>query len=108
MDSRLIAQFGAVIKPETRPLNSKKVRYIRDLLSRKHQLNEMRTQELNRQHKAPAILAATHKRLIKVLDKEIEGINKLLVMKAFDCGTPNIDCLFPNHLFHKLAGQSYL
>lgn len=78
MDSRLIAQFGAIMKPEVRPLNSKKVRYIRDLLSRKRQLNEMRTQELNRQHKAPAILAATHKRLIKVLEKEIEHINKLL------------------------------
>lgn len=78
LDSRLIAQFAAVMKPEARPLNSKKVRYIRDLLSRKRQLNEMRTQELNRQHKAPAILAATHKRLIKVLDKEIDGINKLL------------------------------
>jgi transposase len=38
----------------------------------------MRTQELNRQHKAPAILAATHKRLLKVLDKEIESVNKLL------------------------------
>ncbi|ACE85014.1 IS110 family transposase [Cellvibrio japonicus] len=78
LDSRLIARFGAVMKPEVRPLNSKKVRYIRDLLSRKRQLNEMRTQELNRQHKAPAILAATHKRLIKVLDKEIEWVNQLL------------------------------
>jgi len=78
IDSRVIAQFAAVLKPEVRPLSSKKVRYIRDLLSRKRQLNEMRTQELNRQHKAPAILAATHKRLLKVLDKEIESINKLL------------------------------
>ncbi|AQT60656.1 IS110 family transposase [Cellvibrio sp. PSBB023] len=78
IDSRLIAQFGAILKPEPRPLNSKKVRHIRDLLSRKRQLNEMRTQELNRQHKAPAILAATHKRLLKVLDKEIESVNKLL------------------------------
>lgn len=78
IDSRVIAQFGAVMKPEVRPLNSKKVRHIRDLLSRKRQLNEMRTQELNRQHKAPAVHAATHKRLLKVLDKEIESINKLL------------------------------
>ncbi len=82
MDSRLIAQFGAVMKPDTRPLNSKKVRYIRD--SRKRQLSEMRTQELNRQHKAPAILAATHKRLIKALDKEIDGINKLLAKAVND------------------------
>jgi transposase len=78
LDSRLIAQFGAVMKPEPKPLNSKKIRYIRDLLSRKRQLNDMRTQELNRQHKVPAILAATHKRMIKVLDKEIEWVNKLL------------------------------
>lgn len=78
LDSRLIAQFGAVMKPEPKPLNSKKIRYIRDLLSRKRQLNDMRTQELNRQHKAPVVLAATHKRMIKVLDKEIEWVNKLL------------------------------
>jgi transposase len=78
LDSRLIAQFGAVMKPEPKPLNNKKVRYIRDLLSRKRQLNDMRTQELNRQHKAPTALAATHKRMIKVLDKEIEWANKLL------------------------------
>lgn len=78
IDSRLIAQFGAILKPEPRPLNDKKARYIRDLLSRKRQLNELRTQEFNRQHKAPAILAATHKRMLKVLDKEIESINKLL------------------------------
>lgn len=78
LDSHLIAQFGAVIKPEPKPLNSKKVRYIRDLLSRKRQLNDMRTQELNRQHKAPTVLTATHKRMIKVLDKEIEWVNKLL------------------------------
>ena len=83
MDARLIAQFGAIMKPEIRPLNSKKVRHIRDLLARKRQLNEMRTQELNRQHKAPASLSATHKRLLKVLDKEIETINKQLT-KAVD------------------------
>lgn len=78
LDSRLIAQFGAVIKPEPKPLSCKKIRYIRDLLSRKRQLNDMRTQELNRQHKAPTALAATHKRVIKVFDAEIERINKLL------------------------------
>ncbi|WP_149867904.1 hypothetical protein [Cellvibrio sp. PSBB023] len=33
---------------------------------------------MNRQHKATSILTATHKRLLKVLDKEIESINKLL------------------------------
>lgn len=78
LDSRLIAQFGAVLKPEVRPLNSKKVRYIRDLLARKRQLNECRVQELNRQQKAPLAIARSHARLIKVLDKDIEWVNSLL------------------------------
>lgn len=50
---------------------------IRELLSRKRQLNEVRTWG-HRQHKASSIITVTHKRLLKELDKEIESINKLL------------------------------
>jgi len=78
LDARLIAQFGAVMKPQPRTIASKKVRYIRDLLSRKRQLNETRTQELNRLHKVPKVLAASHTRLLKLLDKEIAWINDKL------------------------------
>lgn len=78
IDARLIAQFSAIMKPEIRPINNKKVRYIRDLLARKRQLMESRTQELNRCEKAQSNLQATHKRAIKFLDKEIEWVNKLL------------------------------
>ena len=84
LDSRLIAQFGAVAKPEIRPLNSKKLLYIRDLLSRKRQLNEMRTQELNHQHKTPVKLSASHKRVIKLFDNEIEWADKLLARAIAD------------------------
>lgn len=83
LDAHLIAQFGAILKPEARPLNTKKVRYLRDLLARKRQLNECRVQELNRQQKAPLTLARSHARLIKMLDKEIEWVNTLLA-KAVD------------------------
>lgn len=82
LDARLIAQFGVVMQPEVRPLPSQKVRLVRDLLARKRQLNEIRTQELNRSHKAVKILAATHRRLIKVLDKEIESINLRLAKEV--------------------------
>ncbi len=82
LDARLIAQFGAVMKPEPRPLATKKVRHIRDLLARKRQLNETRTQELNRQHKVDKSLLASHVRLIKVLEKEIAWINKLLIKEV--------------------------
>jgi len=82
IDARLIAQFGKVMQPDIRPIASKEVRLIRDLLARKRQLNEARTQELNRQHKAPKILAASHKRLLKALDKEIAWINDRLTKEV--------------------------
>lgn len=75
IDAGLIALFGVMMKPAIRPIQSKKIRLIRDYLARKRQLNEARTQELNRQHKAPAAIVATHRRLLKVLDKEIAWVN---------------------------------
>ena len=78
IDARLIAQFGVVMQPEPRPLPGKKVRLVRDLLARKRQLNESRTQELNRLHKAPKVLMPSHRRLIKLLDKEITEVNERL------------------------------
>jgi len=78
IDARLIAQFGVVMQPQFRPLPSKKVRLVRDLLSRKRQLNETRTQELNRLHKAPKVMIPSHRRLIKLLDKDIVWVNERL------------------------------
>ena len=78
MDARLIAQFGVVMKPEIRPLPSKKVRLVKDLLSRKRQLNEMRTQELNRLQKAAKVLMPSHRRLIKLIEKDIAWVNERL------------------------------
>lgn len=82
IDAVIIAQFGAIMKPEIRPINSKKVRYIRDLLARKRQLMEARTQELNRHQKAQKNLQATHKRSIKFLEKEIEWVNTRLTKEV--------------------------
>lgn len=82
IDARLIAMFGKILEPEVRPIASKEIRLIRDLLARKRQLNETRTQELNRQHKAPKVLAASHRRLLKLLDKEIAWVNEHLAKKV--------------------------
>lgn len=82
IDAQIMAQFGAIMKPEIREINSKKVRHIRDLLARKRQLMEARTQELNRQHKAEKHLAATHRRMLKFLDKEIEWVNTHLAKEV--------------------------
>ena len=80
--ARLIAQFGVVMQPEPRALPSKKVRLVKDLLARKRQLNETRTQELNRLHKAVQSLTASHRRLIKVLEKEIAWVNDRLTKEV--------------------------
>lgn len=82
IDARIIAQFGAVMKPDIRPISSKKVRHIRDLLARKRQLMEMRTQELNRQKKAQKSLQPTHNRTLKFLNKEIEWADIQLAKKV--------------------------
>lgn len=78
IDARLIAQFGVVMQPEVRTLPSKKIRLVRDLLARKRQLNEMRTQELNRLQKAPKVLVPSHRRMIKLIEKDIVWINEQL------------------------------
>lgn len=84
IDARMLARFGQAVQPEVRTIPSKKIRYIKDLLARKRQLNEARTQELNRRHKADKLLLATHNRLIKVLDKEIEWVNVQLQKSVSD------------------------
>ena len=78
IDARMLAQFGSIMKPEVRPIQSTKIRHIRDLLARKRQLSESRTQELNRTQKAEKDLTLSHRRIIKSLDKEIEWVNSRL------------------------------
>lgn len=78
LDARLIAQFGAVLQPEPRTLPSQNVRQVKDLLARKRQLIEARTQELNRSQQATKALQASHTRILKIYDKEIAWINAQL------------------------------
>jgi transposase len=78
IDAAIIAEFGAVIKPVATPQKSKKLILIKDLLSRRRQVMEMRTQELNRLKIMGKALEASCKRIIKTLDKEIERIEKSL------------------------------
>jgi len=82
IDARLIAEYGVKLQPEVKTLPGPKVRRVKDLLSRKRQLNEMRTQELNRAHRAQKITAASHRRLLKLLDKEIAEINDKLAKEV--------------------------
>jgi transposase len=84
IDARLIAEYGVRLQPEVKALPGDKVRRVKDLLARKRQLNDMRTQELNRAQRSLKINAASHRRLIKLLDKEIAGINIKLAHEVSD------------------------
>ena len=48
IDAQILALFGVRMKPEVRPLPDKKVREMRNLLTRRRQLIEMLTAERNR------------------------------------------------------------
>jgi len=82
IDARLIAEYGVKLQPEVKTLPGHKVRRVKDLLARKRQLNEMRTQELNRAHRAQKVTATSHRRLLKLLDKEIAEINDKLAQEV--------------------------
>jgi len=79
IDAQLIARFGKVLELEPRALPDEKVRKVKDLLARKRQLNEQRTRELNRLHKAQKFLQASHQRSIKQIEKEISWVEKHVV-----------------------------
>ncbi len=78
IDAKIIAEFAAVIKPRPTPEKSKNLLAIKDLLARRRQLIEIRTQELNRLQIMGKRLEASCKRIIKVIDKEIDRIETLL------------------------------
>lgn len=78
IDAQVIAEFAAVIKPRTTPAKSKKLILIKDLLARRRQVMEMRTQEMNRLQIMGKHVAPSCKRLLNYLDKEVARLEKLL------------------------------
>lgn len=51
IDARVLALFAEKVRPEFRPLPSEDERFLRELVSRRRQLVEMRTMESNRQRR---------------------------------------------------------
>ena len=78
IDAAVIAEFAAVIRPHATPAKSKNLIMIKDLLARRRQIMEMRTQELNRLQIMGKVMEASCRRMIKYLDAEIVRLeNKL-------------------------------
>jgi transposase len=78
IDAGVIAEFAAVVQPQATPSISKNLRTIKDLLSRRRQLMEMRTKELNRVQIMGKDFEVSCRRIIKCLDMEIARIEKKL------------------------------
>ena len=78
IDSRLIAEYAAVIQPPVRKHKNKMVIKIKDLLVRRRQIIEMMTMEKNRYQIMPRFLKADIKRVIHHLDRQLEKVDKQL------------------------------
>jgi transposase len=78
IDAQVIAEFGARVEPIITLAKSKNLMLIKDLLSRRRQLINMRTKELNRVKIMGKALEVSCKRIIRTLDLEIARMEKQL------------------------------
>lgn len=84
IDAFLLARMGKRMALEPRALPDKKVQKVRDLLARRRQLMDQRTQELNRNQKATGFMQRSHQRELRMLDKEIAWVDKHLANTVAD------------------------
>lgn len=78
IDAAVIAEYAAVVQPRTTPQKSKNLIAIKNLLVRRRQLVNLRTQEMNRKSIMGKALDASCRRIIRTLDAEIERMEKRL------------------------------
>jgi transposase len=78
LDAQIIAEFGAVLKPRVTPAKSRNLIAIKDLIARRRQLVNLRTQERNRIGIMGKALAVSCRRIIRHIDTEITRIEKRL------------------------------
>ncbi len=72
IDAALIAQFAAIVQPRVTPQKSKNLISIKNLISRRRQLINLRTQEVNRMQNMGKAFESSCKRIIRTLDTEIK------------------------------------
>lgn len=78
IDAAVIAEYAAKVEPKSTPQKSKNLIAIKNLLARRRQLMQMRTQELNRTQVMGKYLEASCKRIRKAFDKEISWVESKL------------------------------
>lgn len=80
IDAAIIAEYAAIVKPRVTPQKSKNLIAIRNLLARRRQLVNLRTQEMNRKSIMGKAFEISCQRIIRTLDKEIERMEKQLAI----------------------------
>lgn len=78
IDAKVIAEFGFKVQPPITLRKSKNLMLIKDLLSRRRQLVNMKTKELNRVKIMGKALEVSCKRIIRTLEIEIGRMEKQL------------------------------
>ena len=78
IDAGIIAQYAAVIQPRITPQKSKNLIAIKNLITRRRQLVNLRTQEMNRKGIMGKDLVVSIRRIIRHIDTEIQRIEKRL------------------------------
>jgi len=84
IDAALIAEFAAVVQPTITPRKSKNLIAIKDLIARRRQLMNLRTQELNRIKVMGKSFEVSCKRIIRCLDTEIKRMENKLAKHVED------------------------
>ena len=78
LDAQVIAEFAARMEPAVTLAKSKNLIRIKDLLTRRRQVMNVRTIELNRKQVMGKALEASCNRILKVLDAEVARLEKAL------------------------------
>lgn len=79
LDARVLARFAHDVRPEIRPLASENQRLFHDLVTRRRQLVDLRTAEVNRrQQTTRRELLRSIDAVIELLDRELEQIQNEL------------------------------
>jgi transposase len=75
IDAQVMADFAAAVQPEPRPLSDGQTQELKDILTRRSQLNEMITAEKNRLHRARRPVSDHIKAHIAWLEQELDDMN---------------------------------
>ncbi len=76
LDSQVIAQYAATIKPPARDLPDKATRQLKDLTIRRKQVVNMMTMEKNRLQVMPAFLCADIRRSMAALQRQLSKLDE--------------------------------